>query len=238
MLLLLLLLRLLLLTGASISARRGSTEAFAYATPDRRCQKKLFFEVHGFLTPAECDALVREAKSRGMEHSEVDEEDSIQPNVRNSTQAWLGADVNSAARKMRRKTVELVRRLGGSSCFGGARKLRESRDYEDIQVVRYRKEGKYEPHHDCLLCGKDLGVECQRGQRVATLLVYLNDGFGGGRTRFPDLDVAVRPVKGKALFFWVSDPRSALVFRDTLHGSDPVESGEKWIATQWIRAPP
>lgn len=52
-------------------------------------------------------------------------------------------------------------------------------------------------------------------QRRATVLVYLNDAPGGGRTRFDALDLAVQPVKGRALLFFPAfadgrpDPRYA-----------------------------
>jgi hypothetical protein len=40
------------------------------------------------------------------------------------------------------------------------------------------------------------------GQRLATLIVYLNTVSQGGATAFKDLNMKVSPEKGKALLFF------------------------------------
>ena len=193
------------LVACSACVAYGRTaEGFEFADETVACQTPLFFEVEGFLTPEECDGLRAAAVARGMTVSEVDGEaggaGGVRKNVRNSEQAWLPGDHNAVTRKVRRKTRELMERLGGERCFG---KARDPEDFEDVQVVRYGAGGRYDPHYDSTLCGDDVGVACKKHQRVATLLVYLNDDFEGGATRFPNAvpERKVRPVKGKALFF-------------------------------------
>lgn len=74
----------------------------------------------------------------------------------------------------------------------------------------------------------------QGGQRIATLIMYLNDVEAGGSTVFPEVGLDVLPRRGNAVYFayctetGVLDPRS-------LHGGSPVGAGEKWIATKWFR---
>ena len=75
------------------------------------------------------------------------------------------------------------------------------------------------------------------GQRIATLIMYLNDVESGGSTIFPDIGLDVLPHKGNAVFFAYSSERGELDNR-TLHGGSPVSGGEKWIATKWIRVAP
>ena len=41
----------------------------------------------------------------------------------------------------------------------------------------------------------------QRGQRVVTFLVYLNDDYGGGETAFPRLGISHKGRRGEGLFF-------------------------------------
>ena len=72
------------------------------------------------------------------------------------------------------------------------------------------------------------------GQRVATLIMYLNDVQGGGSTVFPEIGLDVLPRRGNAVFFAYSDDQGRLDPR-TLHGGSPVAAGEKWIATKWLR---
>jgi hypothetical protein len=70
------------------------------------------------------------------------------------------------------------------------------------------------------------------GQRVATLVMYLNDPAQGGGTTFPDIGLEVAPQKGNAVFFSYDRPHPST---RTLHGGAPVLAGEKWVATKWLR---
>ncbi|MFY7983000.1 MAG: 2OG-Fe(II) oxygenase, partial [Burkholderiaceae bacterium] len=70
------------------------------------------------------------------------------------------------------------------------------------------------------------------GQRVATLVMYLNTPTRGGGTTFPDVGLEVAPIKGNAVFFSYDRPHP---LTKTLHAGAPVEDGEKWVATKWLR---
>jgi prolyl 4-hydroxylase len=70
------------------------------------------------------------------------------------------------------------------------------------------------------------------GQRVATLVMYLNTPNQGGGTTFPDVSLEVAPIKGNAVFFSYDRPHAVT---RTLHGGAPVVEGEKWVATKWLR---
>jgi prolyl 4-hydroxylase len=107
---------------------------------------------------------------------------------------------------------------------------------EPIQVLHYRPGTEYKPHFD-YFDPSDEGnrkVLTMGGQRVATLIMYLCDVKGGGSTVFPDIGLDVLPRRGNAVFFAYSDDEGRLDSR-TLHGGSPVGSGEKWIATKWLR---
>lgn len=226
----------------SRSSKAPTIEGFAHAEPSRLCNNTYYFEIPGFLTPDECDAVRAAAVEQGMEESKVGEKDSfLDTNVRMSTQTWLKHDDSDITKKVTKKTVALVRDMEAKGCFKDMGPGQEGasvsvdKHFEDIQVVRYGSMGKYDPHYDGEECGDEGQPECASNQRVATILMYLNDDFEGGETRFPNLNIKVKPQKGKAVFFWVSDPITGYVFKNTLHGGDPVQHGEKWIATQWIR---
>jgi prolyl 4-hydroxylase len=110
---------------------------------------------------------------------------------------------------------------------------------EDLHVLRYGIGGEYQPHHDYFHGNTPGGAKCllRGGQRLASLIMYLNTPEAGGETVFPHPRIFITPRKGDAILFYnctpdgVPDPRS-------LHGGAPVLSGEKWILTKWIREKP
>jgi hypothetical protein len=76
-----------------------------------------------------------------------------------------------------------------------------------------------------------------RGQRAATFLIYLNDGYEGGATQFPRIDWQYRGGRGDALLFSNVDADGAPDY-DTVHAGMPPTAGEKWVLSQWVRARP
>lgn len=97
---------------------------------------------------------------------------------------------------------------------------------EPLTVLRYRPGQEYRPHLDT--------IQGAANQRVATVLVYLNGGFGGGETHFPAPGLTVTPRGGDALLFvnTLPDGRPDPASR---HAGLPVTHGVKWLATRWIR---
>ena len=107
---------------------------------------------------------------------------------------------------------------------------------EPLQVLHYPPGAEYKPHYDYFdpaQPGNDR-VLATGGQRIATLVMYLNDVEAGGSTVFPSLGLDVLPRRGSAVYFAYTgasgetDPR-------TLHGGSLVVAGEKWVATKWLR---
>jgi prolyl 4-hydroxylase len=105
---------------------------------------------------------------------------------------------------------------------------------EGLQVLRYRPGAEYQPHYDYFDPGhvSTPNILKRGGQRVGTLVIYLNTPVAGGSTIFPDIGLDVAPVRGNAVFFSYDRPHPAT---QTLHGGSPVIEGEKWVATKWLR---
>ena len=105
---------------------------------------------------------------------------------------------------------------------------------EGFQVLNYKPGAEYKPHYDYFDPAEPGTPTILRrgGQRVATLVMYLNEPTRGGGTTFPDVGFEVAPVRGNAVFF--SYDRAHPSTR-TLHGGAPVIEGEKWVATKWLR---
>ena len=76
------------------------------------------------------------------------------------------------------------------------------------------------------------GILKRGGQRVGSLVCYLNTPTKGGATVFPDVSLDVAPIKGNAVFFSYDRPHP---MTRSLHGGAPVIEGEKWVATKWLR---
>ncbi len=105
---------------------------------------------------------------------------------------------------------------------------------EGLQVLRYGPGTEYKPHYDYFdpFEPGTPSILARGGQRVATVIMYLQEPAEGGATVFPDLRLQVVPRRGSAVFFsyGMAHPSS-----QTLHGGMPVLAGEKWIATKWLR---
>ena len=105
---------------------------------------------------------------------------------------------------------------------------------EGLQVLRYGPGAEYKPHYDYFdptQPGTPTILK-RGGQRVASLVCYLNTPARGGATVFPDIHLDVAPVKGNAVFFSYDRPHP---MTRSLHGGAPVLEGEKWVATKWVR---
>ncbi len=105
---------------------------------------------------------------------------------------------------------------------------------EGLQILRYRPGAEYLPHYD-YFDPDEAGTPAilrRGGQRVGSIVCYLNTPAAGGATVFPDVGLEVAPVRGNAVFFSYDRPHPAT---RTLHGGAPVDAGEKWVATKWLR---
>ncbi len=105
---------------------------------------------------------------------------------------------------------------------------------EGLQVLHYRPGAEYKPHYDYFDPAEPgtPSIVNRGGQRVGTLVMYLNTPEKGGGTTFPDVHLEVAPQRGNAVFFSYERPHPST---RTLHGGAPVIAGDKWIATKWLR---
>ena len=172
----------------------------------------------GFFTPAECDYLRHLTQPRfkpALIFHEGQQRFVADP-LRNSATAGFPFVSEWPA------VHALNRRLAAAS---GTDVLQG----EVLQILRYEPGQEYRPHLDAIP-----GIA---NQRVLTFLVYLNDGYEGGETDFPELRLSIREPAGTGLLFGNAlpdgrpDPRMR-------HAGLPVQSGLKLVASRWIRARP
>ncbi len=176
------------------------------------------------LAAQECEQMI-EASRRKLQRSTV---------VNAETGAYdVHPDRTSNGTHFERAETELVARI--------ERRISELIDYpvengEPIQILHYLPGGEYKPHFDYFdptQPGNDK-VLAMGGQRIATLIMYLNNVESGGATVFPEIGLDVLPRQGGAVYFAYTTESGQTDAR-TLHGGSPVVAGEKWIATKWLR---
>ncbi len=100
---------------------------------------------------------------------------------------------------------------------------------EPLHILRYAPGQEYRLHFDAL--------PNVSNQRQWTALIYLNQGFGGGETAFPDIAIKTRGRTGDCLIFRVTSD-DGLADRRLRHAGLPVTEGVKWLASRWIRQRP
>ncbi len=110
---------------------------------------------------------------------------------------------------------------------------------EPLVMLHYAPGDEYQTHVDYFdpsIPGRQKGLEAG-GQRLMTILTYLNQPTAGGETVFPEVDLTVPPRAGTALMFFNTLPNGE-IDRLSRHAGAPVRSGEKWLATRWFRELP
>jgi prolyl 4-hydroxylase len=107
---------------------------------------------------------------------------------------------------------------------------------ETLSVLHYAPGEQFAPHFDFFdpLAPSHAGQIAREGQRIATCLVYLNDGYTGGATSFVDAGVEVRGGPGDAVY-WHNVDAQGEPDRRTRHAGLPPTTGEKWIVSKWFR---
>jgi len=179
----------------------------------------------GLLSGEECDELVAMARERVARSSVVNIEtggDEIHE-ARTSEGTYFARGVNAVCRRIEARIAALI----DWPVENG----------EGLQVLRYGVGAQYKPHFDYFDPQRPgmHSILKRGGQRVASVVMYLNTPRCGGATTFPDGKFEVGAIKGNAVFFSYDRPHP---MTRSLHGGAPVTDGEKWVATKWLREGP
>jgi prolyl 4-hydroxylase len=192
-----------------------------------RAERPVLAVLAGVIAPSECEELIELARPRLTPSTVVDPE--------------TGRDVvtdyrNSFGMFFRPGETELIRRLDARAAEIMNLPVENG---EGFQVLRYPVGGSAAPHFDFLVpssAANRASLE-RSGQRVSSLVIYLNDVASGGETVFPEALWSVFPERGNAVYFEYAN-RQGQVDHRSLHGSNPVRQGEKWVLTKWMRERP
>jgi prolyl 4-hydroxylase len=165
----------------------------------------LVFTIPDVMTRDECAGLVARIDALGPSDAPITTARGFEmrPEIRNNQRVIID-DHQLAGELFARVRTATPARLFGREAVGANERFR---------CYRYEPGQRFAPHYDGAFW-RD-----QREGSELTLMVYLNDGFGGGTTRFHDFDVDVVPRTGSALLFQ----------HRLLHEGCEVTSGVKYV---------
>ncbi|HSX13368.1 MAG TPA: 2OG-Fe(II) oxygenase [Chlamydiales bacterium] len=183
------------------------------------------FLLKDFLTGKECDHIIRVSRPNMIPSKVVDDKNRGETTDyrRSSEGFFIPTNWNDPLLKGIENRIES---LTGIPVENG----------ESLHILHYKIGGEYQPHFDYFNPLTAGGADYLRrgGQRIATVLMYLNTPKAGGETIFPKANITIKPQKGDAVLFYNCTP-DGTVDPNSFHGGSPVIAGEKWIMTQWIR---
>jgi len=187
-------------------------------------QNPPLYVVPDFLTSAECDFLIQHAQSEFTVAPVVGPGVGMVSESRTSSTCYLAREDLPL---LMRKVCALTNKPP-SHC-------------ELPQVGRYLPTQEYRQHFDAFDLSNADGIRfaSNGGQRIITVLIYLNTPASGGHTRFPNIYISpekaleVKPQKGMALIFFPSSV-DGLLDKRALHAALPAED-VKYVSQIWIR---
>ena len=191
----------------------------------------VIFTVEGILSDAECEHFKKLA-SKDMKRSLVSGMDGTKKRRglldkrRTSSDSWINHSVDNITLSVGKRISELVQiPLSHAEAF---------------QVLHYSDNQEYQAHFDTFdPTNKEYAYYLENGgQRIITVIAYLNDVEEGGQTSFPNINKAINPKKGKIVVFDVCYKGTDQPHPDSFHGALPVIKGEKWAFNLWFRKDP
>ncbi len=183
--------------------------------------------IEDLITPEECEILIEASRGK-LKRSEVVNRDTGAFEV-NDVRTSAGTHFTRGENETVSKVEARIAKITGIPVENG----------EPLQVLYYQEGGEYLPHQDFFEPsdpGSAVHMEAG-GQRVATLVMYLNTVPGGGETDFPKIGLSVKARQGCGIYFEYTNKQNQLDTR-CLHAGVPVVEGEKWIVTKWLRQRP
>ena len=105
---------------------------------------------------------------------------------------------------------------------------------EPVQAQLYGVGGKFDLHQDGFDTNNLIKFGLASGNRVKTLMIYLNFDLEGGSTSFPNINESFMPFTGTAIRWDNLNDKGEPDIR-AKHSGDEVKVGKKYILTFWAR---
>ena len=183
-----------------------------------------------FITDEECEFIINSSKDNMVRANVSDESINISSyNGRTNSSYWIELDKYEL---MKQIAIRISKTIG----------LSNYRNFENFQIIHYLKNQEYKYHYDAYDKNepeKYTQYCSERGNRLVTVLCYLNDVEKGGGTGFDSLsndseELIVEPKKGRMVVFQNVHLNGSLHTKSR-HAGLPIEKGEKWAFNLWVR---
>lgn len=188
-----------------------------------RVNRPLIAVLDGVLSEEECDELIRRSVDKMRRSTTVDPITGKHEVIadRSSEGTFFALNADPFITRLDRRISEVMNRPVDHG--------------EGLQILHYQPGQEYEPHFDWFDPTQSgfSAVTARGGQRIASVVMYLNTPEEGGGTGFPSIGLTVTAMRGSAVYFAYETGDQA-----SLHAGLPVIKGEKWIATKWLRERP
>ena len=197
------------------------------------CNDPYIYTIDNFLTEKECKFIINVSKDNlrlaGVSKMESDKGlETGKFKGRTNRSFWMLHNTYP-------ETLKIAKRI--------AKKIGcNYKHFENFQVIHYNVNEEYRYHYDAFNPDnkEKYNKFCkERGNRLRTVLVYLNDVEEGGGTGFDSLDeykegIIVEPKMGKMIVFNNVNDDGSLNMKSR-HAGLPVIKGEKWAFNLWLR---
>jgi len=103
------------------------------------------------------------------------------------------------------------------------------------QILNYQVGEHYKLHQDNFEKDKEYykHIEGTGGQRVFSIILYLNEVGEGGETEYPYIPMKIKPEIGKMVIH--QNIKGNKILKESTHEALPVLKGEKWVLVNWVR---
>lgn len=197
------------------------------------CNDPYIYTIDNFLTEKECKFIIKVSKNnlKSAGVSRIKNDKNFEPGKfkgRTNSSYWMKLDTYPETLKIAK---HIAKKIGCNY-----------KHFENFQVIHYNENEEYKYHYDAYNKNDIEKYEMftkERGNRLRTVLVYLNDVEEGGGTGFDNLSeynntVIVESKMGKMVVFNNVNDDGSLNMKSR-HAGLPIIKGEKWAFNLWLR---
>lgn len=160
-------------------------------------------QIENFLTPQECKDLIEKAEGMGFQDSQVLQDGKANYDLSSRSSKCCSFPIPELDEKLR-------------AIVGNMK-------FEGFQMLKYEKGNSFKPHYD-----NGNGVT----KRLFTTIIYLNQEYVGGQTKFTNDGLVVHGKTGK-LLIW-KNTNATVIDNLSMHEGAEVQEGIKYVLVNWI----